>query len=204
MRRIHDCTRGIIFLGTPHTGASLATAAHRLARVLSLTTPKSNLRILRVLQKSSEVLGRIQTDFYALLQSSLLSQPIQVSCFYEELKYPGLGDVIVSTDSAVLPGYTGIGIHAHHRDIARFATEDAPGFESVVGELERWIKGISNPTQGVQEAEPTLDTAGPSGDTNRHGGNNGYGGIEIWGDVIKSNVVNGNQVVHGNLTFGGS
>ncbi|KAK4207664.1 hypothetical protein QBC37DRAFT_298226 [Rhypophila decipiens] len=206
LRRIYECTRGILFLGTPHTGASLATAAHRLARVLSLTTPKSNLRILRVLEKDSEVLARIQTEFYTILQTR---PALHVSCFYEELKYPGLGDVIVSTDSAVLPGYTGIGIHAHHRDMARFETEDSPGFDAVVGELQQLVNelaaSVSNSAafvNGETGGASNRSASGlPSKVTSRMYGD---GGIEIWGDVIKSNVVNGNQIVHGDLTFNGS
>ncbi|KAM7213610.1 hypothetical protein V8F06_010996 [Rhypophila decipiens] len=208
LRRIYDHTTGILFLGTPHTGASLATVAHRLASVLSLTTPKSNLRILRVLEKDSEVLARIQTDFYTILKSK---SALRVSCFYEELKYPGLGDAIVSADSAILPGYTGIGIHAHHRDMARFETEDSPGFDAVVGELQEWIDEIAAPKSnsgtfvnehnGETGSDPNTSESEPWPKVTSK--MQKYGGIEIWGDVIKSNVVNGNQTVYGGLTFSG-
>ncbi|KAK3312875.1 hypothetical protein B0H66DRAFT_569081 [Apodospora peruviana] len=209
IRRIYECTSGIIFLGTPHSGASLATVAHRLARLLALTTlPKSNLRILRVLEKDSEVLARIQADFYALLQTprqrrsdGMLLKPLTVSCFHEELKYPGLGEVIVPADSAVLHGYgPGLGIHAHHKDIARFGDENAPGFESVVGELQRLINEIGIITDSSKE--PDAGPSGKEGDA-KTGRQQLYGGIEIWGNVIKSNVVSGNQTVHGDLKFGG-
>ncbi|KAK3689504.1 hypothetical protein B0T22DRAFT_536401 [Podospora appendiculata] len=120
LRRIFECTSGILFLGTPHSGSSLATVAQRLATLLSFSTPKTNLRILKVLQRDSEVLARIQNEFFALLQSRNKddgARPLQVVCFYEELPYPGIGDAIVPTESAVLPGHIGIGIHAHHRDM---------------------------------------------------------------------------------------
>lgn len=142
---------------------------------------------------------RIQADFYMLLQASTF----QVTCFYEELKYPGIGDVIVSADSAVLPGYMGIGIHAHHKDIARFADENSPGFDSVLGELQRWVADTTYGGEFTTSGPNKRNFIGSNATGRTVGGCNGSG-IEIWGDVIRSNVVNGSQTVHGNITFSGS
>lgn len=45
-------------------------------------------------------------------------------------------------DSAILPGYIPIGIHANHIDMSKFATVGDPGFVAVCGELRRWIKQL--------------------------------------------------------------
>jgi protein SERAC1 len=49
---------------------------------------------------------------------------------------------VVPLDSAILPGYTPIGIHSNHMGITKFEDEDDPGFKSVVGELRRWVKEL--------------------------------------------------------------
>ncbi|KAK3317737.1 Alpha/Beta hydrolase protein [Cercophora scortea] len=209
LRRIFECTSGILFLGTPHSGSSLATVAQRLATLLSFSTPKTNLRILKVLQRDSEVLARIQNEFFALLQSRNKdsgARPLQVVCFYEELPYPGIGDPIVPTESAVLPGHIGIGIHAHHRDMVRFASDKAPGFESVVAELQRLVKGIPSLAEravvplpdgstGIQTCQSQIVSAKSS--------SSDYAGVRIWGGVVGSNIVSGNQTIYGDLKFSG-
>jgi len=44
--------------------------------------------------------------------------------------------------SAILNAYPHIGIHANHMAMARFSSDKDPGFISVVGELQRWIKSL--------------------------------------------------------------
>jgi protein SERAC1 len=87
-------TRGIIFLATPHSGSGLVSVAERLVRLLGTMTI-TNMRIIRVLRKDSEILARIQSDFYSLLRcrdTDGLAQ-IEITCFYEELPMPGIGEV---------------------------------------------------------------------------------------------------------------
>lgn len=45
-------------------------------------------------------------------------------------------------ESAILPMYISIGIHSNHMEIAKFVSEDDPGFISVTGELCRWVKEL--------------------------------------------------------------
>lgn len=109
--------------------------------------------------------------------------------------------------SATLPGYTAIGIHSNHRDMARFATDEDPGFISVVCELQRWAKDIccqqikagtgaprAHGTNGVYESADFRISTPKTND---------YGGITILGNVMQSNVVTGNQTIYNGLTFGG-
>ena len=157
-----------------------------------------SLRILKTLQRDSEALSRIQSDFYALVdfrnQDDQTQKP-QIVCFFEELPFPDIGDVVVSNESAVLP--------AHHRDMVRFESEDSPGFESVVGELRRVIKDTDPPT-GYDGAVP--DPA-PEGQRQRlkgrkrRSGNGSDDGITVWGNVVGSKIVTGNLAIHGDLQF---
>ncbi|KAK4119398.1 hypothetical protein N657DRAFT_650215 [Parathielavia appendiculata] len=87
---------------------------------------------------------------------------IDITCFFEELPLPGVGQV-VPQHSAILPGYIPIGIHSNHMDMARFVSADDPGFTAVCGELRRWIKQIDTSERRHREP-PASDHTGRSGD----------------------------------------
>lgn len=94
LQKILQCTRGIIFLGTPHHGSGLARWAKMLAKSMGFfkqTDPK----ILQVLQNDSEVIARIQDSFHAMVRARNQDkmQPIEITYFFEELPLPGIGDV---------------------------------------------------------------------------------------------------------------
>jgi hypothetical protein len=78
-----------------------------VARIVGPTASKPNMRILKVLEKDSEVLSRIEREFHALLQSRNTTSndagPIHITCFYEELRYPGFGEVVSPITVASTP-----------------------------------------------------------------------------------------------------
>ncbi|KAL2130778.1 hypothetical protein VTI74DRAFT_5958 [Chaetomium olivicolor] len=66
-------------------------------------------------------------------------EPIEISCFYEELPVLGIGH-IVPQHSAILPGFNvPVGIHANHMNMCKFSDARDPGFLAVCGELREWI-----------------------------------------------------------------
>jgi protein SERAC1 len=92
LQNILHSTRGIIFLGTPHHGAGLARWAEILATSIGMIK-EANPKILQVLRQDSEVLGRIQDSFHTMIRARNMGrlQPINITCFYEELPLPGVG-----------------------------------------------------------------------------------------------------------------
>jgi hypothetical protein len=94
LQRVCQATRGVVFLGTPHQGSSLAPWAEALAKSIGVLK-QTNTKILAVLRKDSEVLARIQDSFHALVRDRSQYNPpsIEISCFYEELPVPGVGSV---------------------------------------------------------------------------------------------------------------
>lgn len=58
---------------------------------------QTNSQIIEVLKSESEVLARIQTEFHTMLRARAKNgdQPIEITCFYEELPLPGIGTVSV-------------------------------------------------------------------------------------------------------------
>ena len=89
-----ECTRGVIFLGTPHKGSELARWAKCLANVVGVVK-QANSSIVRQLEKDSEELERIQDNFDILLRSreAKALPPIHIKCFFEEKPITGIGQV---------------------------------------------------------------------------------------------------------------
>jgi hypothetical protein len=94
LQNILDCTRGIIFLGTPHHGAGVAKWAKKLANLIGFLK-QTNPQIIAVLERDSEVLARVQDGFHAIIRSRNRDslKPIEITCFYEELPLPNVGVV---------------------------------------------------------------------------------------------------------------
>ncbi|KAI3316912.1 hypothetical protein HD806DRAFT_541795 [Xylariaceae sp. AK1471] len=153
LQNILRATRGIAFLGTPHHGAGLARWAEKLSRYTGIVK-QTNSKIVEVLKQDSEVLARIQHDFHTMIRARNQEglQPIEISCFYEELPLVGVG-FVVPQDSAILPGYIPIGIHSNHMDMGKFTGIDDAGFTSICGELRQWIREISAHENSVGESQ---------------------------------------------------
>ena len=146
LRAISEFTFAIAFMGTPHNGSILANWAKIPAKSLDLLH-QANTTLLSILETDSEVLGRVQDDFLSLIRRREHgNHPIKVTCLFESLPMPVVGK-IVPTDSAILQGYTSISVHADHREMVRFASEDDPAFRKVVCELERWSREAQNAPQ---------------------------------------------------------
>lgn len=115
---------------------------------------------------------------------------------------------IVPSESAILHEYPAIGIHADHRNIARFASADGPGFVSLLGELRRWIGQVvevdDEQGKGLCEIEKECSSGVALGDGWQEGYGEIGGAITIWGNVTESVIANGKQIIQGNLVFGGS
>ncbi|KAF4342967.1 hypothetical protein FBEOM_3057 [Fusarium beomiforme] len=156
LQDIVNFTRGIIFLGTPHHGSSLAKIGELVSRSVGLIK-ETNSDIVQVLTRDSEVLARIQDSFQALLMTRSKDEAsmIDITCFYEELPTKKFG-VIVPKHSAILPGYISIGIHKNHAEMTKFSNSDEPGFVAICSELKRWMKRIqeaqSKPQVQIPEA----------------------------------------------------
>ncbi|KAH6880024.1 hypothetical protein B0T10DRAFT_609642 [Thelonectria olida] len=194
LKQISRCTRGIAFLGTPHSGTDLAASVDRIVQWIA-NTRQVNTRVAKVLSRDSEVLSRVQSGFHSLLESRTNEElpKVSITCFYEELPIPRFREVVPKS-SAILPAYPAIGIHCDHRDMAKFTSPTDPGFLSVLNELLRWINDIRSDLGEINRfAEQPREQC--------HGGI-ALGGITICGSVVQSSIVNGSQVIHGNLVFG--
>ncbi|KAH8746855.1 hypothetical protein F5882DRAFT_370912, partial [Hyaloscypha sp. PMI_1271] len=139
-QNILNCTRGILFLGTPHYGSGLTNWTEKLAKLIGLFK-QTNPQILAELQSDSEVLARVQDAFYNMVRplNQQRLRTIEITCFYEELPFPGLG-IVVPSHSAALAGSVRIGIRNNHINMTKFEDIDDPGFKAIAGVLCRWVR----------------------------------------------------------------
>ena len=141
LRDLFECTRGIVFMGTPHRGSWMADWVGMPASALGLFK-SVNKSLLEILETDSQLLEAIQVDFLAMIREQREGgRPLEVTCFFEEL--PLWKDrKVVSKESATFEGYNPISIHANHINMVKFASAGESGFTSVLGELVRWKSQI--------------------------------------------------------------
>ena len=92
LNQVERYTIGIVFLGVPHCGSDLeawATVGRRMASILRRT----NKDILGVLNPDSEMLHTVENNFHTNLRQRK-DDPIELTCFYEELAVKGIGEVV--------------------------------------------------------------------------------------------------------------
>ena len=97
LQELFNSTCGVLFMGTPHQGSSLAPWAEGIAGALGFVK-QTNRRLLKVLRTNSELLSRVNEAFLTLVENrkSGSAHPIRLSCFYEELPLPVIGLVSIS------------------------------------------------------------------------------------------------------------
>ncbi|KAH7173733.1 uncharacterized protein B0J16DRAFT_294087 [Fusarium flagelliforme] len=154
LQDIANLTRGVIFLGTPHHGSSLAKIGELVSRSVGMIK-NTNSDIVQVLTRDSEVLARIVDSFQALVMTRSRNEgnTIEITCFYEELPQKRVG-LVVPKHSAILPGYISIGIHKNHSEMTKFNDTSDPGFVAICGELKRWMKKIQRSQGKFQKHSP--------------------------------------------------
>jgi hypothetical protein len=134
---VFEHTTGIIFMGTPHRGSWMADWMKIPASGLGVLK-STNKSLLQVLGTDDQLLESIQVRFWSMVRGQRESgRRLEITCFFEELPLPVVGQV-VSKVSATLEGYTMVSIHANHRDMVKFRTENDNGFKRLVGDLIRW------------------------------------------------------------------
>ncbi|KAF2265052.1 SesB protein [Lojkania enalia] len=146
-------TYGTVFFGTPFKSSDKAPVAEIARKVLKMFGD-TNDQTIRDLDKRSEKLQKISNDFHSLLEERLSSndlKPIQVACFFEEIKTTrtffkvfekDLGH-IVTADSATLAGCKQFGINATHQMMCRFSNVENAGYKLVTGKIKEMISNFN-------------------------------------------------------------
>ncbi|KAM5489211.1 hypothetical protein MaudMau93_003460 [Microsporum audouinii] len=161
LKNIADCTRGIIFLGTPHEGSDKAKWVKRGQAFASLIGRDVNKEVHDILSEGSSRLSELDSTFMNFLRSrreskDLKTASIEVVCFFEEFK-TAMGE-IVSKASVSITGYETQSIPADHRDMCKFASKDEDGYQRISRVLKRWAVMLQSP----QPPEQRLVSVWPS------------------------------------------
>ncbi|KAF8857389.1 hypothetical protein BDZ45DRAFT_544201, partial [Acephala macrosclerotiorum] len=131
IRAILDHTKGVIFMGTPHLGADAAKYAKFLSGFASVFKPTMS-DIVRVLERDSEVLATITSDFHEMLRVRAKDgkKEIHLVCFEEELPMHkfGISHTVVDRRSARIDGWPFFTIHADHVGMTKFENENDNGY----------------------------------------------------------------------------
>ncbi|RYP34090.1 hypothetical protein DL767_004425 [Monosporascus sp. MG133] len=147
LQEVVQGTLGVIFIGTPHRGATAASYgkfAFRLTKILAFQS--ANTKLLTALEKNSaelDILNSIFVDtvkkFPNLLRYSFVDT--------DEIRLAIVGLRIVPPDSARIGDEEWGTIKGDHRQVAKFTSLEDPGFEKVTRVLHRWIRGILEQTR---------------------------------------------------------
>ncbi|KAB8253535.1 Alpha/Beta hydrolase protein [Aspergillus pseudonomiae] len=148
LRSIFDCTKGVVFMGTPHKGSWMADWAKISADALGLVK-STNKSLIDILQAENQLLEAIQNDFLSMVRELRENhRSLEVMCFFEELPLPVVGKV-VSKESATFEGYNLVSIHANHSEMVRFHSADDNGFKRLVAALVRWESHSRYPATAI-------------------------------------------------------
>ncbi|KAH8731953.1 Alpha/Beta hydrolase protein [Phaeosphaeriaceae sp. PMI808] len=201
-----ESTVAIAFMGTPHLGANLANWGHPISKLSNLLR-KTNSEIVGVLQPGSEMLAAVQQEFHTMLddRSRNDSKFVDIFCFYEELGYTGLGE-IVPKQSAILAAYPNNGIHATHTGMTRFETAKDAGYVRVQDRLWLWYNTVEENQDAWKEKKEAakrqqqrlLQPTSPT--ENDHRGTL-YSGFTFNAPISGRNVISGTQVTGGTTNF---
>ncbi|PVF91573.1 hypothetical protein CPB86DRAFT_802724 [Serendipita vermifera] len=133
-RYIKVSTYGILFFGTPHSGANNVELAQWMGKLLSVYMFTDDT-ILKDLNRGSTELQSIQTLYLGA------SERIKSIFFYEVLPTPlmkGVAELIVPRGLAIIEGDRNgkvVGLHGDHCEIVKYQERDNNDYRKVVGHL---------------------------------------------------------------------
>lgn len=201
-----ESTVAIAFMGTPHLGANLANWGSPISKLSNLLR-KSNSEIVGVLQPGSEMLAAVQQEFHTMLDDRGRNNGkyISIYCFYEEVPYPGLGE-IVPKQSAILTAHPNNSIHATHTEMTKFKTAKDAGYVRVHDQLWLWYNMVEESQDAWKEkrvaAKGQQQSLLQSASVTESGrGEISHGGPVFNGPISGHNVIPGQHITGGTANF---
>ncbi|KAF5577876.1 ribonuclease p mrp [Fusarium pseudocircinatum] len=145
--------RGMVFLGTPFRGSSVAKLAEAVRKVLGLFGVDTQEQTLKLLGVDSERLGELTRAFPQVLNKRRSSKDIEhriEAFFFYENRKTGLVQVVDPESAQVLGCGDAAPIRSDHIGICKFETKDADGYSAVVAAIRKVMipPGISPSNAG--------------------------------------------------------
>ncbi|KAI1175691.1 Alpha/Beta hydrolase protein [Nemania sp. FL0916] len=136
-QKMAECTKGILFLGTPHRGADAAERAIILRSIAGAVMRKPPSFFLEALRTNSDELYRISEDFLPFARN------YAIFSFYEEYPHSRVyNEVVVNQYSAIigLAHEQTMMLGGNHSSICRFSRGDK-NFDTVCKRIVRASRG---------------------------------------------------------------
>ncbi|CAG7950497.1 unnamed protein product [Penicillium nalgiovense] len=148
---------GIIFMGTPQYGSSLASYREKLAKGMKIVHT-ANRDMVGALHPDSNNVQRLGNEFQFMLRRGDLA--LKVFCIYEAKNMNGVVGKIVEENSAVLRGYENGSIDADHCNMTKFSGHADGGYGLVWSIITGWLHESRD---GDAAANKTVMSASVSG-----------------------------------------
>jgi hypothetical protein len=155
-------TRGIIFLGTPHRGATVANYAKILANIASIARTTS-IEQLRILSSRSDTLYKLGDDFAPLARDGRLkivsfseTMRTKMGALKSHLIVDQYSSTIGLANERKIPlsGCT-------HQNLSKFSHPSHSSYRLVLKELREMMRALQGPEPGLE----SLDSKGVFGTT---------------------------------------
>ncbi|KAJ6180043.1 hypothetical protein N7519_010504 [Penicillium mononematosum] len=127
---------GIIFMGTPQYGSSLASYREKLAKGMKIVHT-ANKDMVGALHPDSNNVQLVGNEFQPMLRRGDLA--LKVFCLYEAKNMNGIVGKIVEENSAVLRGYENCSIDADHYNMTKFSGHADGGYGLVRSIITGWL-----------------------------------------------------------------
>ncbi|PVF95775.1 WD40 repeat-like protein, partial [Serendipita vermifera] len=138
LKKLFQSTVGIVFLGTPHDGASSAEIGGLIARFMRLMRFGWEDTLLNTLIYGSKELRKLGHDF------ATISSSISIVCFHE-IKPTSVftfNILFVDEQSATIEGRQSISLNCDHTQMNKFPSYNDPNYIKVLQELQQ-IAGLA-------------------------------------------------------------
>ncbi|PWW73473.1 hypothetical protein C7212DRAFT_220039, partial [Tuber magnatum] len=147
-QEILKSTLGIVFMGTPHRGSTIADWTKMFASIVDSVLVGTRMRsdLLKDLQTNSRALQEITSSF------KYRTSGLQFVSFYEQEIAPPLKKLVVDKDSAILdlPNERPVPVNANHREICRFSHAKSEKYRPV------WV-AISDMVSSIRVDPPVAE-----------------------------------------------
>ncbi|KAK8204674.1 hypothetical protein IWZ01DRAFT_485506 [Phyllosticta capitalensis] len=156
---IYPSTRGVIFMGTPLRGSPLAKYGKHLAFVAQACQKSPNSQLVDSLRTDSHILEVLRENFEKVRDDDRLT----LACFYEQYQTsipictptPRTFSDYLEVVPASCAGMDGkkvkkMAIPGDHRTMCKFDSRDSPGYNTVMGQLQRIVDVI------IEESKKTV------------------------------------------------
>ncbi|CAG8937568.1 unnamed protein product [Penicillium salamii] len=139
--QIASSSIGIIFMGTPHYGSSLASYVDKIAKCMN-TGLFTDREFDGTFYPGSNDLYRVGNEFQLMLHRGDLC--LGVFCFYEAFEMSDEVGKIVEEHSAVLRGYENCSVDTNHANMTRFRGRTDGCYRLIQSIIAKWLRDPEN------------------------------------------------------------